>query len=153
MSAPLNILSIIGLPRSGTTVLGRVLSAGPGTRYHEEPNPAWRFQNRRRLGHEQFEAADATPQVKTYIRAKLADKDAAAIVEKTPANCLRVCFVEAILPEARIVFLRREREAIKRSILRKWLEWDDANATQFAENSALHDVKGQAGKLAYVHPS
>ncbi|MEM9311117.1 MAG: sulfotransferase [Pseudomonadota bacterium] len=149
----MNLLSIIGLPRSGTTMLGRMLSAGAGTYYHEEPNPAWRFGNRRRLGHEQFESEHATARVKAFVRAKLANESAAAIVEKTPANCLRVGFVEAIVPEARIIFLRREREAIKRSMLRKWLEWDDANAAQLSGGSALHDVKGQIGKLAYVHPS
>lgn len=149
----MNLLSIIGLPRSGTTMLGRTLSAGAETRFLDEPNPAWRFLNRRRLGHEQFERADATARVKAFVRAKFADENAAAMVEKTPANCLRVGFIEAIVPEVRIIFLRREREAIKRSILRKWLEWDDANAAQVAVSGALHDTRVQASKLAYVHPS
>lgn len=149
----MNLLSIIGLPRSGTTMLGRMLSAGSETQYREEPNPAWRFRNWLRLGHEQFDASHATPEVKDFIRGKLAGQGDGPIVEKTPANCLRVNFVETVVPEAKIIFLKRDREAIKRSILRKWLEWDDTNSAQLGSNEAFHDMRGQVGKLAFVHGS
>lgn len=149
----MRILTIIGLPRSGTTMLGRMLAAPETVCYREEPNPAWRYRNARKLGHEQFSRHHATPQVKSFIRARLSDPAGRTIVEKTPANALRTGFVEEVLPEARILFLRREREAIKRSMLRKWLEWDDANALRLAENDRFHDARGQARKLAYVHPA
>ena len=78
-----------------------MLAASSGGIYHEEPNPLWRFRNWARLDHDQFEATHATPAIRRHIRGRLIPNSVGEryVIEKTPANALRVGFVEAVLPE------------------------------------------------------
>lgn len=148
----MTLISIIGLPRSGTTLLGRTLAATPGAHYLEEPNPIWRFQNWRSLGHEEFSAKHATEPVRRYIRNFLFPEDAGLVIEKTPANCLRTGFVEAVAPEARLIFITRDSDAIKSSMLRKWIEGADGNAARLNDDVKLRELRGKFAKFHYVHP-
>lgn len=146
-------ICIIGLPRSGTTLLGRALASLPDARYVEEPNPAWRFRNWSRLGHEEFDASDATPEVVRFIRDILRPEDGSLLIEKTPANCLRTSFVRAVLPEARILFLRRDGTAVRQSIARKWLDGEDRNAERLNDSHPFRDLMTKFDKARYVHRS
>lgn len=151
------LICVIGLPRSGTTLLGRSLAALPGAQYHEEPNPMWRFKNFRRFGHEQFDANDATPDVRSYIRSFLLpmgqEPGCNFVIEKTPANCIRCGFVEAVVPEARFIFITRNGHDIRRSMLTKWSDGTDLNATRLQDDRPFRTLRAKFAKSRYIHRS
>lgn len=153
----MTLICVIGLPRSGTTLLGRALEGLPSTVYHEEPNPMWRFRNFRRLGHEQFVASDATNEVRQYIRSILLPcegvKDTSLVVEKTPANCIRSGFVEAVVPEARFLFLTRDGGAIRESIMKVWQEGIDLNPVRLNDDTRFRVLRAKLAKSRYIHRS
>jgi len=111
-------LIIIGAPRSGTNMLRDVLTAipGVGTWPCDEINYLWR------RGNAHWPTDELPPAVLTQggrraIRSafdRLARRHSLShVVEKTCANSLRVPYVRALFPEARIVFLVRDgRDAI-----------------------------------------
>lgn len=48
------------------------------------------------------------------------------VVEKTPANCLRVPFLAHAFPDARFIFLVRSPEAVISSLMEGWKFWSGA---------------------------
>ncbi len=106
-------LVIVGAPRSGTNMLRDVLTSfqGIGTWPCDEINYIWRHGNVR-YPSDEIPADRATPAVSAYIRARFQDirhaQKADIVVEKTCANCLRVPFVDRILPEAKYVYIYRD---------------------------------------------
>lgn len=104
---------IIGAPRSGTNMLRDALTSLPalGTWPCDEINYIWRHGNVR-YPSDEIPASRATPYVRGYIRRQF-EKVAAAqgvefVVEKTCANSLRVPFVDAVLPDARYIYIYRD---------------------------------------------
>lgn len=111
---------ILGTGRSGTTVLGRVLSMHRDVGFLNEPKALWHSVHsgedvvgnytlddaRYRLG-----AADAGPEVRRAARrlysAYLASTLSRRVVDKYPEMVFRVPFVTAIFPDARFVVLVR----------------------------------------------
>ncbi|WP_339754380.1 sulfotransferase [uncultured Marinobacter sp.] len=106
-------LVIIGAPRSGTNMLRDVLCSFDriSTWPCDEINYIWRHGNVR-YPSDEIPTSQATPGVRSYIRrqfAKLArSQDCDFVVEKTCANSLRVPFVDAVVPEAKYVFIYRD---------------------------------------------
>ena len=106
-------LVIIGAPRSGTNMLRDVLCSFDrvSTWPCDEINYIWRHGNIR-YPSDEIPESRATPGVRSYIRgqfAKLAKtEDCDYVVEKTCANSLRVPFVDAVVPEAKYVFIYRD---------------------------------------------
>ena len=100
---------IIGAPRSGTSVLGRILSRHPDLAYSNEPRMIWRYQNDHLS--DALQPVHATPEVKRYIRAKfeayVRDHSRKRLLEKTPSNSLRVGFVREVFPECKIIHIIR----------------------------------------------
>ena len=103
---------IIGAPRSGTNMLRDVLlgidkvCSWPC----DEINYIWRHGNVR-YPSDEFPASLATPAVSAYIR-RAFDKaalnfDGDVVLEKTCANALRVGFVDAVVPNAKYIFIHR----------------------------------------------
>ncbi len=116
---------IIGAGRSGTNILRDTLTALPGweTWPCDEINLIWRHGN---LDHpdDVLTPHMARRSVSRSIRAAF-DKFARAsgaevVVEKTCANALRVPFVDAVLPEARYVYLVRDGRDVARSAAKRW---------------------------------
>lgn len=112
---------IIGSHRSGTTWLGDVLSVHPDIAYWSEPRHVWTMGNAYRPD-DLLTAADATPRLRARIRERLnryvKRSGRPRLCEKTPSNCLRVGFVRAVLPEARIILLIRDGRAVVASTRR-----------------------------------
>lgn len=106
-------LVIIGAPRSGTNMLRDVLCSFDrvSTWPCDEINYIWRHGNVRYPSDEIPESC-AVPEVRSYIRSqfdKLArTQNCKYVVEKTCANSLRVPFVDAVVPEAKYVFIYRD---------------------------------------------
>lgn len=122
---------VVGAARSGTSMTSRVLKRHPDVAFWMEPKYVWRYG--RPLAPDDLRlAADATPHVRRYIRqsferyAERAGKP--RFMEKTPSNCFRLPFVEAILPEARYLHVIRDGRDSTRSALRMWTKTPDKRA-------------------------
>lgn len=116
---------IIGAARSGTNMLRDMLTRVPGvsTWPCDEINYVWRHLNAT-VPHDEFTPDHARPAVRRYIRRefeKRARHDGCRyLVEKTCANSLRVGFVDAVVPEAKYVFLVRDGRDVVVSAMRRW---------------------------------
>lgn len=113
---------IIGAPRSGTTLLGRLLSRHLELAYIEEPRLIWRYGNDRKS--DMLTAADARPEVSRYIRAEftrfLEASGKKRLLEKTPSNSLRLGFVDRVLPDCLFVHIVRDPVESILSIRNYW---------------------------------
>lgn len=116
---------IIGAPRSGTNILRDVLTRLPGvaTWPADEINYIWRHGNLR-YPSDEFTTSMARPPVRRYIRRQFEwvarRYDASTVVEKTCANSLRAPFVDAVVPEARYLFIRRNGFDAIGSAVERW---------------------------------
>ena len=116
---------IIGAPRSGTNMLRDVLTTLPGyaTWPCDEINYIWRHGNVR-FPSDEIPETLATPKVSGYIRQRFSDvaktEDCEFVVEKTCANSLRVPFVNAVMPEAKYVFIYRDGIDATGSAKERW---------------------------------
>jgi hypothetical protein len=109
---------LIGAQRSGTTWMGKVLERHPRVAYWEEPRHVWTWGS----GYHPDDVlteADATPRIAGHIRAAFERftqrQGADRFAEKTPSNCLRIPFIRAVFPDARIVLLVRDGRSVLRS--------------------------------------
>lgn len=116
---------LVGTQRSGTTWLGDLFSRHPRLAYAEEPRHVWTWGNAG-TPDDVLTAAHARPKVIEHVRASFerfvasAGKD--GLVEKTPSNCLRLPFIRAVFPEAKILLVLRDGRSVIRStdeIMRK----------------------------------
>ena len=109
---------LIGTHRSGTTWLGSVLKSHPALAYWEEPRHVWTWGNAR-TPDDVLSAEHATPKVVRHIREAFARHTSAAgkhwFSEKTPSNCLRVPFIRAVFPDAKILLVVRDGRSVLRS--------------------------------------
>jgi hypothetical protein len=118
---------ILGAPRSGTTLLYRVLRASSRLAHwrpseaHEvwelDYHPALRGWESNVLG-----AADVTPHAAARIRRSffLVAGRRRRFIDKTPRNTLRVPFMEAVFPDARYLFLQRDGRENVNSLINAW---------------------------------
>lgn len=125
MTLDANPVIIIGAPRSGTNMLRDVLVRlrEVATWPADEINYIWRHGNVRHPSDE-FTASMARPRVRGYVRRQF-DRvgrryGASTVVEKTCANSLRVSFVDAVVPEARYLFIRRDGVDAVGSAMERW---------------------------------
>jgi hypothetical protein len=112
---------IIGAPRSGTTILGDILSSHPDLHYFVEPTPLWR---RYAKFHGDFVdreyTNDQVRKTRTLFEKSLRESGKRRILEKTPQNCLRVPFVYNVFPNAKYVHIVRDGYESSLSILKHW---------------------------------
>jgi len=124
-------LVIIGAGRSGTNMLRDCLTRLDGlvTWPCDEINYIWRYGNRSEPTDE-FPASLARSEVIDFIRSRFADiarrqgtaqgSVSPIVVEKTCANSLRVPFIDAVLPEARYLYLVRDGRDVINSVMQRW---------------------------------
>lgn len=109
---------LIGTHRSGTTWLGELFSRHPRVAYWVEPRHVWTWGSGYRPD-DVLTEADATPRVVAHIRRAfesfVRERDADRLAEKTPSNTLRLRFVHAVFPDARILLLLRDGRSVIRS--------------------------------------
>ena len=114
---------IIGAARSGTTLLGEILSTHPEVAYWVEPKYIWRYGGAR-ADSDVRQPDEATPRVCRYIRRKFAEfleeSGKSRFLEKTPSNCFRVEFMRKVFPNGKFIFLYRDGRDVARSAMKKW---------------------------------
>lgn len=116
---------IIAPGRSGTNMLRDILTTLPdfGTWPCDEINYMWRHGNRN-FPTDEFSAEMANTKVKKFIRNAFKriciSQNITYVVEKTCANSLRVGFVDAILPNAKYIFLIRDGRDVVSSAIKRW---------------------------------
>ncbi|MGI8951199.1 MAG: sulfotransferase family protein [Chitinophagaceae bacterium] len=97
---------IVGMARSGTTLVSHVLGSLPNVHIEVEPHALWRSGNFKYLNDEEF---DITDKIVNNIRKKLTQHlNGETIIEKSPINSLRPDLVHAVFPEAKIVYIERD---------------------------------------------
>jgi len=115
---------VIGCPRTGTTILYRLLSSSPRLRsLRRETNTIWERINK--VNHKAqywkgdvLTEEDATPQARDFVyrnfRLYFGGK---RLIEKSPRNCFRVRFLNVLFPDAKYVFIYRRGEDTVNSML------------------------------------
>ena len=116
---------IIGAPRSGTNMLRDVLTHFDDivTWPCDEINYIWRHGNMS-YPSDEIPRELAKPKTKHYIKQSFekisAQYDSKLVVEKTCANSLRIPFVDAVLPEAKYIFIYRDGIDATGSAKERW---------------------------------
>ena len=118
---------IIGPPRSGTHMIFRVLGASGGLAHWRpsEAHEVWEADHHpafRGWGSNVLTASDATPETTRRIRREFAlvTGRRRRLLDKNPRNVLRIGFIDAVLPEARYVFLKRDGRENVNSLINAW---------------------------------
>lgn len=122
---------VLGAARSGTTMMGEILGRHPDVAYWIEPKYIWRY-GAARAGHDRRTRADATETVARYIRGRFERftrrMGKARFAEKTPSNCLRVAFIDAVLPDCLFLNMVRDGRDVTLSARDKWSRPPDRTA-------------------------
>lgn len=114
---------LLGNTRSGTTIVQKVVSTHPDIVEWYEPRTLWLYADPGRR-HDEFDESDATDKVKRYIRDQFLKFQQQhgnhLVMEKTPANILKIPYVRAIFPEATYLFMVRNPFSFISSVEMKW---------------------------------
>ena len=114
---------LIGNYRSGTSITQNLIGLHPGIVTWYEPRTLWLYADPGRR-HDEFDADDATDKVVRYIRNRFLKYQerhhGRQIMEKTPANILKVPYVNAIFPEATYLYIIRNPFSVISSMEHKW---------------------------------
>lgn len=122
---PLKPILVIGAPRSGTTMLLQgLLRSGQLRSVQSEGHILWdEFHDIRDRGWDSdgLGAEDLTEREREYvytaIRLLVRGR---RFVDKTPPNCLRIPYLDALFPDATYVFLRRRGADNVNSLIEAW---------------------------------
>lgn len=118
---------IVGAPRSGTMLLYRILRSHSRLAHWRpsEAHEVWEADYHPALrGWESnvLDASDVEPEAAGRIRRSflLVAGRHRRLIDKTPRNVLRVPFVDAVFPDARYVYLRRDGRENVNSLINAW---------------------------------
>lgn len=121
---------IVGCGRSGTTVLGQLVSMNPRVHYLREPYHLWQAIDSRMdvTGLHStpddallfFDQGDSTPEAREKFDKLIARSGHAesheCVIEKTPHNAARLGWIRAAVPNARVLHMVRNGLSVVRSI-------------------------------------
>ena len=119
------VIIIIGAARSGTNMLRDVITSLDGFKTWpcDEIPYIWRHGNAF-VQHDEFLPSMANARVRKYIRRSFdfmaRVSGASFLVEKTCANSLRLEFVHAVLPDAKILYIYRDGVDVVASAMKRW---------------------------------
>jgi hypothetical protein len=122
---------IIGCGRSGTTILGELISQHPGVLYLNEPYAIWELEPRTdiwtgraraRAGQLELTAEDVRPiraqRIRKAFQLHLLKAGKRQLVEKLPINSFRLGFILSMFPDARVLHIIRNGAEVAKSISR-----------------------------------
>jgi hypothetical protein len=97
---------VIGMSRSGTTLVTRLIGTQPGVHLETEPHMLWKAGSFRHLADD---VVEDDPRAAAWIRNELLGAAGSrTLIEKSPVNCLRPDLVHRAFPDARIVYVERD---------------------------------------------
>ena len=137
---------IIGAPRSGTNILRDCVSRSSFIKTWDcdEINSIWKFSNYHR--NDDLEKKDLTQEIKVKIQKSFLSiakqKNVSFVLEKTCANCLRLDFVHAALPNAKFILLFRDGHDVIPSAIKR-------SSGEFSGNKLMYRIK----KMRYAPAS
>lgn len=100
------IILVVGMARSGTTLVSHILGSLPDIHIEVEPHALWKSGNFHYHNDEEY---DISNKIVNHIRSKIMGAARGKnIVEKSPINCLRPDLVHAVFPDAKIVYIERD---------------------------------------------
>lgn len=117
---------IVGAPRSGTSVLFKVLMSSPGlAHWPGEAHEVWERDHHPALrgwDSNVLQAEDLDPASAAHIRRNfyLVTGPRKRLIDKTPRNSFRLSFVDALFPDARYVVLQRDGRENVNSLITAW---------------------------------
>jgi hypothetical protein len=117
---------VIGAPRSGTSLLFAILRSSSRLRHWPgEAHEVWEAYYHPALrdwGSNVLESSDLTDEAAAYISRQfsLIAGSRHRFIDKTPRNALRFGFLEALFPDARYVYLRRDGRDNVNSLINAW---------------------------------
>jgi hypothetical protein len=116
---PMPIAFVFGCARSGTSILGELIAAHPEVSYLYEAHHIWRRAGHARDDSHRLVASDAEPEVVRKLRKRFRTEigGAALLVEKNPRSSLRIPFIRAAFPEAKLVHIYRDGRDVACSLL------------------------------------
>jgi hypothetical protein len=148
---------IIGAPRSGTNMLRDIFSSQPdfATWPCDEINYTWRYGNSG-FPYDELTPEHITPEIEKYIRKQFYSISrkykSRFVVEKTCANCLRLDFVESLLPEAIYINIVRDGRDAASSALKRWkAPLDIPYVLRKARFAPLQDIPYYAARYLKTH--
>jgi hypothetical protein len=132
---------IVGSPRSGTTILGRVLDLHPDLKQWFEPYFVW--DKYFRLSTDDARTSeDATAKVIKEIRSSFRRYQRKAgcqfVLDKSPRNSLRIDFIRQVFPEARFIHICRDGRDSTLSINKEWLKRKNQETIPFYRAMSSH---------------
>lgn len=119
------LVLLVGAARSGTTLLAeQILAHHPQVAYWSEPDHVWNYGNLYRQNDSRG-ASEATEDVKRHIRSSFESQwrkqgRKPVLLEKTPANCLRIPFIREVFPGAKLIHLVRDGRDVALSASVEW---------------------------------
>jgi Sulfotransferase family len=122
---PRDPIIVLGCPRSGTSVLLQaLLRSGRLRSVQSEGHILWdefHHPSRRGWDSDALGAADVTDREREYVYCAIQLwARGSRFVDKTPENCLRVPYLDALFPGATFVFLRRRAADNVSSLMEAW---------------------------------
>jgi hypothetical protein len=114
---------LFGNYRSGTSLVQNMIALHPEIVKWYEPRTMWLYADPGRR-HDEFDENDATENVVSYVRQRFLNfqrqNGNRRVMEKTPANILKIPYVNAIFPEAIILYIVRTPFSFISSSELKW---------------------------------
>jgi hypothetical protein len=116
-------LIVIGAARSGTKLVRDLIAQHPTVdKVPYDVTYIWHLGNED-IGHDELPVDRLTPRIRERILKQLSAYHSGSrlLVEKTVGNCLRVPFIQAVLPDALFLHLIRDGRDVVESVYRQWL--------------------------------
>jgi hypothetical protein len=115
----MRIAFIIGCARSGTSILGELLGAHHDVAYKHEADSVWDKAGLGINGSHRLTEVHATSALTTKIHQRFKARlgQGGMLIEKSPRNTLRVPFLRAVFPEAKIIHIVRDGRDVACSLL------------------------------------
>jgi hypothetical protein len=128
---------LVGPPRSGTTLLGSLISKHKQVCYWIEPKYIWKYPKPDPYNDE-ITANETQPEHVKYIRNTFENfayhNNKSVFLEKTPSNCLRIESMKKIFPEGKFIYLVRDGKDVIPSLKNKWESKHDRSALKRRTN-------------------
>ena len=146
-SAPRAPVFVLGCPRSGTSLLFRLLGRHPDLRsLGGEGHVLWNTYQHPRLkgwSSDRAIAADVSEAERRFMfRSISALAGTRRFLEKTPKNMLRIPYLEELFPDSRYLVLKRDGRAVVNSLIEGW-EVRQSPVYRLPEPLELEEYRGR----------